>query len=124
RVEAVHITHPEDNTGDTSAFVTTWETWDPGVPLIRLYDNRRRLGEPLVEHLRGVPEPQVFVLIAEVEPEHLWQRVLQNQRGAVLAHALRRRSEAVVCRLRFRIDPTSCQRPAGPERPSGGVDSV
>jgi hypothetical protein len=47
----------------------------------------------------------VFVLIAEVEPDHIWQRILQNQRGAVLAHALRRRSDAVVCRLRFRIDP-------------------
>ncbi len=102
RVEAVHITHPDD---DTDAFVSAWESWNPGVPLIRLYDKRRRLGDPLVEHLRGVREPQVFVLIAEVEPEHVWQRVLQNQRGAVLARAVRRHSDAVVCRLRFRVRP-------------------
>jgi hypothetical protein len=49
-----------------------------------------------------VPEPRGFVLIAEVEPEHAWQRMLQNQRGAVLARALRRRTDAVVCRMRVR----------------------
>jgi amino acid transporter len=102
RVEAVHVTHPEDE-ATAREFVRAWETWNPGVPLVQLHDERRRLGEPLVEHLRGVPESQVFVLIAEVEPEHVWQRVLQNQRGAVLARALRRRTDAVVCRLRFRI---------------------
>lgn len=45
----------------------------------------------------------MFVLIPEVEPDHLWQRLLQNQRGAMLAHALRRDTNAVVCRMRFRI---------------------
>lgn len=30
------------------------------------------------------------MVIPEVEPEHLWQRLLQNHRGALLAHALRR----------------------------------
>ena len=43
------------------------------------------------------------MLIPEVEPEHLWQRLLQNHRGALLAHALRRDTNAIVCRLRFRI---------------------
>ncbi len=102
RVEAVHVTHPDD---DSRAFVKAWEAWNPGVPLVQLHDEHRRLGDPLVEHLRNVPEQQVFVLIAEVEPEHVWQRILQNQRGGVLARAIRRRSEAVVCRLRFRVEP-------------------
>ncbi|WP_054055829.1 APC family permease [Alloactinosynnema sp. L-07] len=100
RVEAVHVTHPDD---DTKAFVDAWDEWNPGVPLVQLYDHRRRLGEPLVEHLRRATEKQVFVLIAEVEPDHLWQRILQNQRGAVLARALRRRTDAVVARLRFHV---------------------
>ncbi|MEV7175450.1 hypothetical protein [Kitasatospora sp. NPDC093679] len=30
------------------------------------------------------------------------QRALQNQRGAVIDRALRRRTDAVVCRLRLR----------------------
>jgi amino acid transporter len=108
RVVAVYVTHPEDE--DTARdFVAEWDRWNPGVDLVLLHDERRRLGEPLVEYLRDVPEKQVFVLIAEVEPEHVWQRILQNQRGAVLAHALRRRSDAIVCRLRFRIDPLAGQ---------------
>ncbi|WP_030194492.1 hypothetical protein [Streptomyces sp. NRRL S-87] len=40
---------------------------------------------------------------AETEPAHLWQRLLQNQRGSVVAHAVRRDTEAVICRLRFRL---------------------
>jgi hypothetical protein len=103
RVVAVYVTHPEDEDTATK-FLAAWERWNPGVALVRLHDERRRLGEPLVEYLRDVPEKQVFVLIAEVEPERVWQRILQNQRGAVLAHALRRRTTVVVCRLRFRID--------------------
>ncbi|MEO6082976.1 MAG: APC family permease [Umezawaea sp.] len=104
RVEAVYVTHPEDEAA-ARGFVSAWERWDPGVRLVQLFDERRRLGEPLVDYLRAQSEPRVFVLIAEVEPEHVWQRVLQNQRGTVLAHALRRRTDAVVCRLRFRIGP-------------------
>lgn len=49
------------------------------------------------------PDAQVTVLIPETEPAHLWQRLLQNQRGSVVAHAVRRDTDAVICRLRFRI---------------------
>ncbi|WP_201258985.1 hypothetical protein [Streptomyces ambofaciens] len=38
----------------------------------------------------------------EVGPERWWQRLLQNQRGAVVAHAVRRETDAVICRLQFR----------------------
>lgn len=53
----------------------------------------------------GAAEPgsRVTVLIPETEPERLWQWLLQNQRGAVVAHALRRETDAVICRLRFRL---------------------
>ncbi|EMD29207.1 APC family permease [Amycolatopsis azurea] len=102
RVEAVHVTHPDEESS-TRDFVEAWEKWHPEVRLVQLCDERRRLGEPLVEHLTSVRDQHVFVLIAEVEPERWWQRVLQNQRGAVLARALRRRSGAVICRMRFRL---------------------
>ncbi|MFJ8636664.1 hypothetical protein [Streptomyces sp. NPDC093568] len=49
------------------------------------------------------PATGVTVLIPEAEPEQLWQRLLQNQRGAVVAHAVRKETEAVICRLRFRL---------------------
>ena len=59
------------------------------------------------------PRTRVTVLIPEVEPAHIWQRVLQNQRGAVLAHAVRKDTDAVICRLRFRLGP--------PRRPPRGL---
>ena len=46
---------------------------------------------------------RVTVLIPETEPERLWQRLLQNQRGSVVAHAVRKETDAVICRLRFRL---------------------
>jgi len=103
RVVAVRVTHP-DEPEETTEFITAWERWAPDVNLALLNDTYRRLVDPIVDYVRGVGEPHVFVLIPEVEPAHIWQRVLQNQRGAVLAHALRRDTDAVVCRLRFRLD--------------------
>jgi amino acid transporter len=111
RVVAVHVTHP-DETDDRRRFEEEWERWHPDVDLVLLPDAHRRLAAPLVDYLRGVPEAHVFVLIAEVEPGHVWQRVLQNQRGGVLARALRRHTDVVVCRLRFRIGPRTAHRPA------------
>lgn len=43
------------------------------------------------------------MLIPETEPERPWQRLLRNQRGAIVAHALRREMDAVIRRLRFRL---------------------
>lgn len=103
RVVAVRVTHP-DEPEETMRFIDGRERWAPDVDLVLLNDPHRRLVEPIVEYVRGVGEPHVFVLIPEVQPAHLWQRVLQNQRGAVLAHALRRDTDVVVCRLRFRLD--------------------
>jgi hypothetical protein len=102
RVVAVNIA-PTDDDQEAQRFADDWGRWDPGVELVRLTDARRRLDEPLIDYLGHVPEPHVFVLIAEVEPEHAWQRMLQNQRGAVLARSLRRRTDVVVCRMRFRV---------------------
>ncbi|MEW9533957.1 APC family permease [Microbispora sp. NPDC049125] len=102
RVVAVNIAQAGEEP-EARRFVDEWECWHPDVELVQLFDGRRRLDEPLVAYLRGVSEAHVFVLIAEIEPDHSWQRMLQNQRGAVLARALRRRTDAVVCRMRFRM---------------------
>ncbi|MGH3391194.1 MAG: amino acid permease, partial [Actinomadura sp.] len=113
RVVAVHVTHP-DEADQRRRFEEQWECWHPDVDLVLVNDAHRRLAAPLVEYLHRVPEAHVFVLIPELEPEHVWQRVLQNQRGAVLARALRRHTDVVVCRLRFRLGPLTRheQRPA------------
>ncbi|MER5865141.1 APC family permease [Kitasatospora sp. NPDC002040] len=82
-----------------------WELWGPGVPLVELPDAHRRLGAPLAGYVNGLgADRRVTVLIPEVEPARVWQRALQNQRGAVIDRALRRRTDAVVCRLRLRME--------------------
>ncbi|MFD8208700.1 APC family permease [Streptomyces sp. NPDC059695] len=106
-VRALTVCHADaEDLAATEALERDWALWNPGVPLVRLRSERRSLGRPITAYVRdlGATEPgtRVTVLIPEAEPERLWQRALQNQRGAVVAHAVRRDTDAVVCRLRFR----------------------
>lgn len=108
-VRAVTVCHPDpEDRALSEALVRDWALWDPGVTLVRLASDRRSLGRPIAAYVRELaaaePRTRITVLIPEVEPAHLWQRVLQNQRGAVVAHAVRRDTRAVICRLRFRLD--------------------
>ncbi|MEV6552793.1 APC family permease [Streptomyces sp. NPDC051597] len=106
-VRAVTVCHPDPEDREaTEALKRDWALWSPGVPLVRLSSERRSLGRPITAYVRELeatePGTRVTVLVPEAEPEHVWQRALQNQRGAVVAHAVRRDTNAVVCRLRFR----------------------
>ncbi|MFI6001318.1 APC family permease [Streptomyces sp. NPDC051366] len=107
-VLAVTVTHPapEDRRA-AEALRRDWELWNPGVELVEVSSQTRALGRPVSGYVRELtaahPDSQVTVLIPETEPARLWQRLLQNQRGSVVAHAVRRDTDAVICRLRFRI---------------------
>ncbi|MEU8893973.1 APC family permease [Streptomyces sp. NPDC048442] len=108
-VHAVTVCHPDsEDRAHTEALERDWALWNPGVPLIRVTSERRTLGRPIAMYAnklaRAEPGTRVTVLIPEAEPAHLWQRLLQNQRGAVVAHAVRRDTDAVICRLRFRLN--------------------
>ncbi|MEV6076355.1 APC family permease [Streptomyces sp. NPDC052069] len=109
-VLAVTVTHPapEDRKA-AEALRRDWELWNPGVELIEIVAPTRSLGRPVSAYVgelaRSHPGAQVTVLIPETEPARLWERLLQNQRGAVVAHAVRRDTDAVICRLRFRVTP-------------------
>ncbi|GHI06037.1 amino acid permease [Streptomyces cellostaticus] len=107
-VRAVTVCYPDsEDRAQLHALERAWAEWDPGVPLVRLACERRTLGRPIAAYVRDTaaaePGTRVTVLIPEAEPERLWQRLLQNQRGAVVAHAVRRETDAVICRLRFRL---------------------
>ncbi|MFE8949790.1 APC family permease [Streptomyces sp. NPDC007856] len=107
-VRAVTVCHPDpEDRAHLHALERSWAEWDPGVELVRLSCERRSLGRPIAAYVRELaaaePGTRVTVLIPETEPERLWQRLLQNQRGAVVAHAVRRETDAVICRLRFRL---------------------
>lgn len=114
-VRAVTVCHPDpEDRAALHALERSWAAWDPGVPLVRLSCARRGLGRPIAAYVRRAaaaePGTRVTVLIPETEPERLWQRLLQNQRGAVVAHAVRRETDAVICRLRFR--PVAVREPS------------
>jgi hypothetical protein len=68
----------------------------------------RSLTRPIVDYLRKADaedaHDRLLVLIPEMQLSHWWQRLLQNQRGGVLERAIRRHTNAVIARLRFRID--------------------
>ncbi|MEU6236764.1 APC family permease [Kitasatospora sp. NPDC047058] len=91
----------------TDALRRDWELWQPGVPLLEIEDGHRRLGPPIVALVNRLAAERAYdrltVLIPEVEPARPWQRALQNRRGAVIDRALRRHTDAVVCRLRMRM---------------------
>lgn len=104
-VRAVTVCYPDaEDRAQAHDLERAWAEWNPGVELIPLPSAHRSLGRPIAAYVRAAAEPgtRVTVLIPEVEPERLWQRLLQNQRGAVVAHAVRRDTDAVICRLRFR----------------------
>lgn len=111
-VRAVTVCSPDpEDRAQSHALERFWAECDPGVPLARLTCEHRSLGRPIAAYVREVgaaePATQVTVLIpeaeAEAEPDRLWQRLLQNQRGTVVAHAVRRGTDAAICRPRFRL---------------------
>ncbi|WP_031054312.1 APC family permease [Streptomyces sp. NRRL F-5702] len=111
-VLAVTVTHPGDEDRQSAvALRRDWELWKPGVELVEVHSERRELGSPFSAYIRTLgdshPGFHVTVLIPETEPAHVWQRLLQNQRGSVIAHAVRRDTAAVICRLRFRVTTES-----------------
>jgi amino acid transporter len=83
-----------------------WQRWNPGVGLDILLSSDRHLIAPILDYVsRAVSENDktVAVLIPEVEPRRQRHELLQNQRGLLLAAALRSRSDAVVCTFAFRL---------------------
>ncbi len=82
-----------------------WDRWQPGVPLVVLRPDTRSIAVPVLEYLASaeVRDRKVMVLIPEVEPRKWRHRLLQNQRGAILADVLRRRSTVAVGRIPYHL---------------------
>jgi amino acid transporter len=108
-VRAVTVVHPDDQDEDAAQRIhDAWNAWQPHVPLTVLSSPTRSLTRPIVDHLRALEaedgHDRLVVLIPEMQLSHAWQRLLQNQRGPILDRAIRRYTDVVICRLRFRID--------------------
>jgi len=89
----------------SSAFRTAWDEWDPGVTLEILESPQRSLVHPILEYVEQAQQGgrRVAVLIPEVEPRRWRYRILQNQRGLLLATVLRARTDVLVCTLPYRL---------------------
>lgn len=83
----------------------SWDHWNPGVRLDVIDSPQRSLVQPIVEYVQRAAEGgrQIAVLIPEVEPRHRRYQILQNQRGLLLAAALRARTDVVVCVVPYRL---------------------
>jgi hypothetical protein len=95
--------HPD--AGQSAAFRAEWDRWDPGVRLDTLNSPHRSLVHPVVDYVRRAQRGgrQIAVLIPEVQP-HRWRyRILQNQRGLLLATVLRASTDVVICTLPYRL---------------------
>ncbi|MFG2431626.1 APC family permease [Streptomyces sp. NPDC048590] len=107
-VRAVNVVHPDtEDRARSYELQRAWARWDPGVALALVPSERRSLGHPVAAYVRETrradPGTRITVLIPETEPERWWHRLLQNRRGAVVARAVRRETDALICRLRFRL---------------------
>lgn len=89
----------------TEQLCEQWRRWNPGVDLRVLPSPHRSLVAPIVGYVQSQLDSgrQVTVLLAEVEPRHRRYQLLHNQRGLILAAALRSRTDAVVATLPFRL---------------------
>ncbi|MEV6603210.1 APC family permease [Kutzneria sp. NPDC051319] len=102
RVVAVHVSF-DDEQEKARRFQADWQEWRPEVPLVLLDSEHRLLGPPIARYVKSLTGEHVVVLIGEIEPAALWERMLRNRRGAVVARCVGRNTAAVVCRLRFRL---------------------
>jgi amino acid transporter len=104
-VVAVYVAYT-DEPHDRDRVRAEWEAWHPDVPLAIVDSRDRDLGRPFTTFLREhYPDRHIFVLIPEVEPARLWERILRNNRGNVLDHAVRQHTDAIVCRMHFPVQP-------------------
>jgi amino acid transporter len=89
----------------SAEFRDAWDQWNPGVRLDIIESPHRSLVHPILGYVRGAQEGgrQVAVLIPEVEPRARRYRILQNQRGLLLATVLRARTDVLVCTLPYRL---------------------
>jgi Amino acid permease len=95
--------HPQ--AGQSAAFRAEWDRWNPGVRLETLNSPHRSLVHPVVDYVRQAQHGgrQVAVLIPEVQPRRWRYRILQNQRGLLLATVLRATTDVVICTIPYRL---------------------
>ncbi|MHB8295950.1 MAG: APC family permease [Acidimicrobiales bacterium] len=108
-VLAVSVVFDDDGQGPAreKSLEEQWAAWSPGVRLVVLRSRYHSVSRPLLRYIESLEvrsQERVMVLIPELQPRRWRHRVLQNQMGAVLGSALRKRSDVVVARVWSHLD--------------------
>jgi amino acid transporter len=124
----VVFTDADEGEAPDAAFRAEWQSWKPEVQLLTLRSAHRSIAEPIVSYLRMVEAEDKYhrlvVLIPEIQPDHWWQALLHNQRGAILGRAIRRGTRRVIlCRLRYRLETVVDDATAVADQPTPGAKS-
>jgi hypothetical protein len=79
--------------------------WDPSVRPDILHSPHRSLVHPVAGYVWHAQQDgrQVTVLIPEIQPLRWRYRILQNQRGPLLATVLRASTDVVICTIPYRL---------------------
>jgi amino acid transporter len=101
-VVAVAVAGDED---ERDEIVRAWDDWSPGVSLEVLMDPHRSLSHTVCRYVHGIQhEPvSITVLIPELVPRKRRHEVFHNQRGRLLAAALRAQTDVAVATLPFHL---------------------
>jgi len=122
----------DEGAHDADMLGRQWRTWDPGVPLIVLYNAYASVVQPIVEYIDEVraqhPADQIVVLIPVIRPDKRRYRILHNQIDLVLSSALRGREDVVVARVSVPLEPEApvsqgVEADSTPDPPSGPTSS-
>ena len=81
-----------------------WIRWCE-VPLKVIVDPHRSLVRSVLHYVESIPKDgtTITVLIPEIEPRKPWHEILHNQRGQLLAAALRSQTDVIVATMPFRL---------------------
>lgn len=101
-VVALTVRSEEDQ---AEAMRAAWQRWNPGVPLHIITTAEHAVIAPIVDYVKNVTKDNrhVAVVIPQVEPRHRRYRILQTQRGILLAAVLTAETNAAVCLLPYHL---------------------
>jgi amino acid transporter len=100
-VVAVAVARDED---ERERIISAWSDWECGPPIEVLVDSHRSLVRSVLRYVESIKAQDaiVTVLIAEIVPRKRRHEILHNQRGRLLAAALRARTDVIVATLPFK----------------------
>ncbi|MEA2211713.1 MAG: hypothetical protein QOF83_1661 [Solirubrobacteraceae bacterium] len=101
-VVAVAVAGDED---ERERIIRAWSRWNCGPPIEVLLDPHRSLLRSVIKYVESIEREDaiVMVLIPEIVPRKRRHEILHNQRGRLLATALKSRTDVIVATLPFKL---------------------